>query len=486
MVSTHQVQKQSLMKHRPVRNLWLVYSLLGLLIVSGLIYGMWQVRQSRSSATQQPTYQTTAVRRGNLSLSTSGTGTLVPAQTADLNFTIAGTLAQLNIQVGDHVSAGQVLAQLAEIDQLKLDVQNKQLALQIAQKNLDDYQSSGPKNLAQALSNRADAQAALADAQKNLHNQGDPRCDPAKTETYYYQYLYAQHRVTQWESYLSDGNTGYGVDYILQKLGPMRKQRDIAQANYTYCQGYTEQEIQASHASLQLAQANYQSADATYQALNTHQGLDPAQLDLLQAQVKLAEYQLSQSQNNLAGATLVSPMDGTVTAVNALPGDAVGTDTLISLAALDHPQLTANFDETDLQNLAVGCSTMITFDALPGRTYSGILAHIFPTLQTVNNVAAVQGIVDLKNTTPGPGKTWLAGLTATLQVTCNQVQNVLLIPVNALHLATDNQPYVYVLNNAGKPEKRDVSVGLKTATFAEISNGLSEGEMVITSPVTLP
>ena len=39
-------------------------------------------------------------------------------------------------------------------------------------------------------------------------------------------------------------HSGYGHDYILENLNPLRKERDQALSNYTYCQGYTDAEIQ--------------------------------------------------------------------------------------------------------------------------------------------------------------------------------------------------------------------------------------------------
>ena len=51
----------------------------------------------------------------------------------------------------------------------------------------------------------------------------------------------------------------------------------------------------------------------------------------------------------------------------------------------------------------------------------------------------------------------------------------------ALYEPEGQSAYVYILNNAGQPEKREVVVGLKTIASAEVTNGLSEGEKIITS-----
>jgi macrolide-specific efflux system membrane fusion protein len=113
------------------------------------------------------------------------------------------------------------------------------------------------------------------------------------------------------------------------------------------------------------------------------------------------------------------------------------------------------------------------------------VTRILPVLTTSGNVNAVEGYVELKDMTALTGKTLPVGTNASVDVTCNQAQNALLVPVEALHTTADGQSFVYVLNQVGTPEKRSVEVGLKTATTVEIRSGLQNGELVITSSVNL-
>ncbi|MBE3144209.1 MAG: efflux RND transporter periplasmic adaptor subunit, partial [Planctomycetes bacterium] len=458
----------------------------GLLALLVLAYFVWQTRQpAKAKATSQASYQTTQVRRGNLALSASGTGKLQPVQQVDLHFAVPGTLAELNVQVGDQVTAGKVLAMLDGIDALKVDISSKQVALETAKKALNDLSTNASTNLPQALIDLSNAQAALDTAKQNLHQKGDPRCEDSVTRAYELDYYFAMYDVNWWQSQLENPKTKYGLAFIQDHISQYKPRAINDYVNWKYCEGYTDQEILDSQANLQLAEANVQHAQAAYQKMQTNGGLDPTNVAVAQATVKAAELQLQAAQKNLDGATLVAPIDGVATAVNGNKGELAGTSTFITLADLAHPQIDTKFDETDLQNVAAGCAASVSFDVLPNRTFAGTVTRILPALTTSGNVNAVEGYVELKDMTALTGKTLPVGTNASVDVTCNQAQNALLIPVEALHTTADGQSYVYVLNQVGTPEKRSVEVGLKTATTVEIRSGLQNGELVITSAVNL-
>lgn len=469
-----------------------------LLVIVGLGFGIWRSIQAgllpfgssaKSTATAGSTYKTTAVRKGDLAVSISGSGEVVTLTTINLGFSTSGTIDKINVQVGDSVTEGEVLATLSNIDQLKLDIQKQQVAVQTAQKVLDDLQANSAATLAQAEYDQAAAEEALVTAKANLHTQADGRCSGDMTEQYYEQYVKVKSYVDTWEGYLK-GGTGYSQTYILQRLTPMRKEMEQAYANWQYCQGYTDQEILDSQAAYQLAQANLEKAQATYANLKANSGIDPTTLKIDQAKLKDAQSQLIKLQQELDGTTIVAPFSGVVTAINASIGDEVGNSSatkteptaIITLSDMSNPKVQVNIDETDLENIAVGCDATVTFDSLTGQTFSGLVTQVEPSLVSVQNVSMVQGQVDLTKKQTASGKNLPLGLTGTVEISCQQANGVLLIPAQALY-QKNGASYVYVLNAQGQPEKRTVEVGLKTVALAEIRSGLSLGEKVITSTV---
>ncbi len=462
-------------------------ALLGLLLLGGLGFGGWwvygQAFAPSTTATLESGYRTTAVTRGDLSATINGSGAVVARQTADLAFSAAGILGDLNVQPGDTVTQGQILAGLSNLKELQLAVQNQDLAVQQAEQNLQDLQTGGQAALAQAQSDVAAAETTLADAQKNLRNKGIARCDKATLQTYYQEYLKYKQQATVWQGYLDDGNTGYGKNYILENLNPLKEKRDKAGINYTYCQGYTDQEVTTSHAALQTTQASLAQAQAAYETLQANHGVDPVAVQQAQAQLDNARLQRVSAQQDLDGAALRAPFAGTALAVNAQVGDEVGTDTLIRIANLAETQVQVNIDETDLAGFAVGCSATVTFDSLPNQTFTGKVVKIDPVLTAVRSVDVAQGLIDLENGKTISGKDLPLGLNATVELTCQEAADTLLAPTTAVYTPIDGPAYVYVLNAQGQPEKRAVTLGVSSVASTQVLDGLSEGERVITSTV---
>lgn len=470
------------MLHRtkPYRKKFILASYAFLLVVlAGLGWLGWRSTAARTAQPTATPYTTARVQFGDLFETISGSAALTAGETADLVLTSGGVLAEMNVAPGDAVQKGDVLAALDNRSQLELALRNREMDLKNAQKSLDDLLSDGEEHIASALANLAAAKETAAEAEKNVHHPGDSRCNPDLTMTYYFAYITVQQRVEQWEYYLSSGKTGYGTDFILSTLAPMRRERDRAYTNMTYCQGYTADEIETSQANQQLAAAQLQQAQAAYQSLLDEQGLDPDQVTLAEARVKSARMQVEKAHSELVGAVITAPFDGVVLSTAAQAGDQVSAGVLITIANMNAPQVEVTVDETDLVNFKAGCTAEVTFDAVTDRTFQGVVSAVSPVLTTSNDVAAASGMVNLSGAQWMPGRSLPLGLAGTADITCTDATGTLLIPVSALHEEENNPAYVFVLID-GTPIKYEVEVGIRSASQVQILSGLRSGEWVVT------
>ncbi len=225
-------------------------------------------------------------------------------------------------------------------------------------------------------------------------------------------------------------------------------------------------------AALQLEIAQEQLADA-----DTTDETRQAKLSLYQAQSQYVQVEATQRDLHaqIAAATIVSPIDGVVTAVNITEGfDAPSGDAIV--ISTSTYQVTADVVETDIDSISLGQPARVTIDAIGGDV-SGTVAAIAPAASTAESGGVVSYAVTII-LTDAPAKL-RPGMTADITITTASVANVLTIPSAAL-LGIDGDYSVRILNATGVPEVRQVDAGLVTSSLAEIKSGLTAGEAVIT------
>ena len=460
---------------RPRMNGWVWSGIILILVVgSGAAWyslgGSANLFQSGAAAAT-PDFHTAVVRRGNISLSASGTGTLIASQSVDLSFSSKGVAAQVNVKAGDTVKAGQVLASLGSSQNLEAAVAADQLAVLQAQKALDDLTGNANVALAQAYQTMLKAQQDYTDALATDQRASSARCSQATV-------IKDKGALDLAASHLEEiSQRYYGSDAWINA----KNVYDQALANYTYCAAYTPVEKTDASASVQVSLGAYQQAQTTYNTLKNGSGVDPSALAIDQAKLTQAQTQLAQDQEALKGITLIAPMDGTVTYLAASAGALVDSSSkFISLANLSQPAVSVSVDETDLDKLTVGAAAQVTFDALPDQVFNGKVTQVNPQLTTSGQYKVATGTVLLDEQAGQALQKLPLGLSASVTVIQKQATNVLIVPVSALRSLGGGQYSVFVMGSGGKLQLRVVQVGLQDSAEAEITNGLKEGDVVST------
>ena len=151
------------------KGFWIGLAIIGLLAVGGY-FAYNQFYQPAEVEAEEAPLQTAVSRTGDITISATGAGTVIPASEIALTFPTAGVLEALNVQVGSAVATGDVLAQLRNTDAQQA-VANAQLQLQQAAFSTDPNATEAGVSLSdiaveQARINLEMAQSALDD----LHN----------------------------------------------------------------------------------------------------------------------------------------------------------------------------------------------------------------------------------------------------------------------------------------------------------------------------
>ncbi|WP_052891154.1 efflux RND transporter periplasmic adaptor subunit [Thermogemmatispora carboxidivorans] len=155
-------------RRRGRRRAWLIGTVVAVVL---LLAAGGALAYMRLTAQQQPQYTLATVTTGNLAVTVSGTGPIMPRAQYNLSFpsSVGGQISEIDVQVGQHVTKGQVLAKV-DSPSLQDAVTQAQQAVNNAQTAYNDAVNSGASQsqLDQLQGQLQSAQDQLAAAQHNL------------------------------------------------------------------------------------------------------------------------------------------------------------------------------------------------------------------------------------------------------------------------------------------------------------------------------
>ena len=458
------------------KRLLFAVGLLILFVSGGFAY--YQVIYLPAQVTDEPEIQTTVVRRGDLVIYASGSGTLIAAEEIELGFGTNGLIAELNIQVGDVVKVGDVLAVQGEREQLEAAVAADQLSVTNALSALEELYENASLVSAQAQLNLANAMDELHTAQytwtvqQEGNRASEATLDAAKAEL-----KIAKEALDRAKRKLDQDpdNAALQLNYA-----NAQKKYDAALRNWNWYTGHPTEIQQAQlDAELALAEAKVAEAEREYERLKD--GPDPDEVTTAELQLTNAEAALAVSQRNLEESVIVAPMDGTILAITADVGEDV-SGSFITLADLSQLYLDIFLDETDMDKIDVDYEVEVIFDALPDRVFTGRVVQVDPSLYTSGQVSTVKGLVKMDGSAKSSTDKLLLGMNAAVDVIGGRAEGVALVPVEALRELSPGVYAVFAMED-GELKLRPVEVGLMDFTFAEITTGLEIGEVVTTGIV---
>lgn len=459
--------KHPIYKHKTV---WIV-SIILLFIGGGVAWYLGNLPGnflSQSITKKNSVDQTTAIIRGDIILSTSGSGTLVAQRTIELNFPTRGTVIELNVRPGDMVTAGMVLARQQDSAALQATIASLRYQILEAEKTLNDLHQNAGLALAQAYQSWLNTQETYADALAYEQHTAGQRCSRAVNTRYAAALEQAEQKLDHLDplAYASDSYISAKNDY------------DTALANYNYCIAFTDAEKTEAQARTEIARYQMQQAQQKYDTLKTASGINPDEYQIAESKLQQLQSQLIEAQADLTSLVMVSPIDGKVLSIAAEAGEVMDTGTYITLADVHTPTIEFSVNDTNFDKLILGKDVSVVFDALPDQVFTGQIHQINPSLTSSGQYKVAKGLIELGSDTAKVIQNLPLGLNATITIISQDAKNVLLAPLTALKSTGDGEYAVMLKGNDGQLRQQSVTIGIKDSRFVEITSGLQEGDIV--------
>jgi len=282
-----------------------------------------------------------------------------------------------------------------------------------------------------------------------------------------------------------------------------------------------------------ISQAEFDQIEAEYLVAKAE--VDAAKETVIGSEysVKSAEASRNEAQESLRRTTIYAPITGTIAGLKVEQGERVvgtaqmaGTE-MLRVANLNTMEVRVDVNENDIVKVHLGDTADIEVDAYLGRKFQGLVTEIgnaanntagaaqVSTDQVTNflvNIRLIQSSYqDLIDVERGKLYPFLPGMSATVDIKTDRVNNAISIPVEAVTLRTfttdstdtetksavdrilekesakdnkESKPCVFVFEN-GKAVIKFIETGIQDNNYIEVKSGLSEGIEVIKGPFTI-
>lgn len=470
--------------------------------------GYWYVKSSEA-----PSFTAVTAQTGNVVESLDEPGTVLAENSADLSFQTPGQITVLNVQEGDVVSAGTVLASL-DTSALNAAAEQANAAVAAAQANLSQLQSgTRPEQLAieqtavQNASTSLDVEvgSAYAAATDAIQNQTDnfftspntnnpifivPVADSQTVIDIQSQRAVIGGSLAAWYAAMNATTTDEtalattalsSLQQIASYLNTLAIAVDSATTNgnisaamlagFKVDVATARTEVNAGITALtgdQSALADAEGQLALGEAGATPQDIQAQQAVVLQAQAAAASAQVA-----LQHAQLIAPFDGSVENLTAQIGQVVAPGApMLTLVNSGGLKIQTYVSEADVAKIKTGDQANITLDAFgTGTIFPATVTTIASAETQVNGSSAYE--VDLHFT--NPNGSIKDGMTGNVNIVVGEDDNVVEVP-SRLVINSGNDYFVLVEKN-GASVQHPVTIGLVGDNgMTEITSGVTAGE----------
>ena len=239
-------------------------------------------------------------------------------------------------------------------------------------------------------------------------------------------------------------------------------------------QAATKEELRQNQAALDRAEADWQRLQSAREEFIRRTRLEVERAALL---VEHSRSQIRSLEDKVRSARVTAPVDGTLYSLPVRVRDFVKVgDLMAELADLHRVRVRAFIDEPELGGIEPDQTVEITWDALPSKTWEGRTEQIPKQVVPRGTRSVGEVLCSVAN----DKLELLPNININVRIHLRERRNALVVPRGAVRIEGTHR-YVYMVGNGGlgtRLHKREIKVGIASATKYEVLEGLSGGETV--------
>lgn len=455
--------------------------LMGLVAAGVFVVGTTTVLKvvNRENSKQDISQLTVPVEAKSVTVRITASGKVQPVQSVNISPKSPGLLAELNVEQGETVQKGQIIARM-DNSEIKMRILQYQANLEQTKAQLAESEAgSRPEEIAQAKARLAQAQAQLAVIRAGNRSQEIDQARAA-VDAANAQVELTQSRVKRYQALAKEGAISQDTldQYVTEdrraksSLEEAKKRLSLQKA------GNRDEDIKRQQAVVT------QEREALRKLEN---GSRPEEIARLRAAVTAANAQLRQQQVQLEDTIIRAPFSGIVTqryatlggyvspAISASSNASATSTSIIALAR--GLEILANVPETDIGRIKQGQEVEIVADAYPDQVFKGSVRLIAPEAVVEQGVTSFQVRINIDS---GVDKL-RSGLNVDVTFLGDHINDALTIPTVAI-LTENGKTGVLVPDENNKPQFREITIGTQIKNETQVLEGVKTGDLIFINP----
>lgn len=456
---------------------------------------------SASSAAEQ---RTATVKRGVVQSTVSGNGSLEAAQQVELNFGASGEVTEIDVEAGQKVSKGEVLARI-DSSSARASLASAEAQLSEAEETLEAAEGGEEVSAvyeggaSTVLASYEPSSAVATGGEEGTKETTEPAPSEGKGGT--------------------EGGSGTGTTKPSQSEGGEGQSNQGSGAKGEQEPPNTESESGAQEEAPSAAVSEPSGEAAPSEAESSSPAGATVSVATAEAKLRQARLSVKSARQEVRETALRAPISGTIASVSGSVGETVSGESsaaaggssaesesggggigglgatgggggsssssgsssaFIVLSQLGRLKMEVSFSESDIGKVKVGQPATVSVSSMEGTELAGRVTKVdvLPSEGSSSGVVEYPATITLTQSAKGVR----AGMSASAEVVVEQVANALSVTSEAISSGPGGGS-VTVLED-GKEVERNVTTGLKGDETTQILSGLEAGETVVLPEIT--
>jgi RND family efflux transporter MFP subunit len=221
-----------------------------------------------------------------------------------------------------------------------------------------------------------------------------------------------------------------------------------------------------------ISREEFEKAKRSYESLLIESGVKQEEVMAAAKGLTQAEIDAKIAQMELERTKIRAPFAGIISGIKVSPQENISAGReLFTLVDISQIKVQARVLESEIGKMKVGYEAALRFSAYPGKTFKGHVEAVSPIINPEDRTCAVHIAVE------NPQEEIKPGMHAEVEIAADIYKDRLLVPQEAV-LVRGGRKLVFAVEE-GLAKWRYIEVGLENKDYAEVLDGIKEGEMVI-------